>query len=148
MVNSQQDLASRVDLLRQSYAEVGGPSPDQWAHILSIPADRPVSLVNLFAFRDVADYGDSSEAPVTGQEAFNRYAAVSAPTLDRVGGRFVHFGSHHGNLVGDDEAWDLVVVGEYPGVDALLALHEDPAYRDAYVHRVAACSRQRVLISA
>jgi len=147
-MSSQQEVASRVDLLRHSYAEIGGPTPGQWERLLSIPLDRPVSLVNLFAFRAVADYGDSPEAPATGQDAFNRYAAVSGPTLDRVGGRFVHIGSHHGNLVGDDERWDLIVVGEYPSLDALLALHEDPAYKDAYLHRVAACARQRVLISA
>jgi uncharacterized protein (DUF1330 family) len=144
----QRDVASRIDRLRQSYAAIGGPAPDQWASLLSLPVDRPVTLVNLFAFRDVADYGNSAASPETGQDAFNKYAAVSSPTLDGVGGRFVHFGGHHGNLVGDDESWDIVVVGEYPNVDALLALHEDPAYQDAYRHRVAACARQRVLISA
>jgi uncharacterized protein (DUF1330 family) len=147
-MSSQRDVASRIDRLRQSYAEIGGPTPDQWDSLLSLPVDRPITLVNLFAFRDVADYGDSAASPETGQDAFNKYAAVSAPTLDGVGGRFVHFGRHHGNLVGDDESWDLVVVGEYPNLDALLALHEDPAYQDAYRHRVAACARQRVLISA
>ena len=147
-MSSQHDLASRIDKLRQAYAEIGGPAPDQWESLLSLPVDRPVTLVNLFAFRDVADYGDSAEAPVTGQDAFNKYAAVSSPTLDGVGGKFTHFGSHHGTLVGDDEPWDLVVVGEYPNLDALLALHEDPDYQDAYRHRVAACTRQRVLISA
>ena len=147
-MSSPQDVTDRVDLLRQSYAEIGGPASGQWERLLSIPADRPVTLVNLFAFRDIADYGDSPEPPVTGQDAFNRYAAVSAPALDGVGGRFVHFGSHRGTLVGDDETWDLVVVGEYPSLDALLALHEDPAYQDAYRHRVAACARQQVLISA
>jgi len=141
-------LANRVDLLRQSYADIGGPAPEQWDHLLSIPVDRAVSLVNLFAFRATADYGDAAGSPVSGREAFDRYAAVSAPALDAVGGRFVHFGSHQGNLVGDEETWDLVVVGEYPNVEALVALHEDPAYRDAYRHRVAACAAQRVLISA
>jgi uncharacterized protein (DUF1330 family) len=147
-MSSHHDLAERVDILRQQYATIGGPGAGQWDRVLSIPADRPVTLVNLFAFRERADYGEAHGAAVTGREAFDRYAAVSAPTLDRVGGRFIHFGSHHGNLVGDDETWDLVVVGEYPSLDALLALHEDPVYQRAYSHRVAACARQRVLVSA
>jgi uncharacterized protein (DUF1330 family) len=146
-VSTQPSLAQRINLLRQSYAEVGGPGPSQWDHLLVVPEDQPVALVNLFAFRELAEYGDSPEPPVAGQEAFNRYAAVSAPALDAVGGRFVHFGSHRGNLVGEEETWDLVVVGEYPSVEALVALHEDPAYREAYRHRVAACAAQRVLIS-
>lgn len=138
----------RVDALRRSYAEIGGPTPEQWDRLLSVPSDRPLSLVNLIAFREVADYGDTREQSISGSEAFGRYASVSMPALDAVGGRFVHFGSHAGNLVGPDETWDLVVVGEYPSLDALLALYEDPAYRDAYRHRVAACAEQRVLISA
>jgi uncharacterized protein (DUF1330 family) len=147
-MSSHPSLADRVDLLRQSYVDIGGPTPDQWSRLLSIPADSPVSLVNLFSFREIAEYdGDAREHAVQGREAFDRYAAVSAPALDAVGGRFVHFGSHHGNLVGDEESWDLVVVGEYPNVEALVALHENPAYRDAYRHRIAACAAQRVLIS-
>lgn len=147
-MDTDHDLAARVDRLRQSYADIGGPTANQWTRLLSVPVDRAITLVNLFAFRDTADYGNSPEPSVTGQDAFGKYAAVSGPALDRVGGRFVHFGGYQGTLVGDDEAWDLVVVGEYPNLDALLALHEDTAYRDAYRHRVAACLRQRVLVSA
>lgn len=145
---TEHPLSDRVERLRQQYASIGGPGPAQWDHLLAVPAGQPVSLVNLFAFHELAEYADTDVAPTTGRDAFNAYAAVSAPALDRVGGRFVHFGTHRGNLVGDDEAWDLLVVGEYPDVDAVLALHEDPAYQAAYVHRVAACARQRVLISA
>ncbi|WP_436699251.1 DUF1330 domain-containing protein [Nocardioides sp. BYT-33-1] len=147
-MSRQPALADRLDLLREAYAATGGPSPEQWRSLLSVPLDRPVTLVNLFALRDVADYGGASHPPATGQEAFGRYAAVSAPALQRVGGRFLHLGAHHGNLVGDSGTWDLVVVGEYPDVEALVALHEDPDYRVAYEHRVAACARQEVLISA
>lgn len=143
----RQNLAGRVDLLRQSYGDTGGPAPEQWDHLLAVPAGGPVSLVNLFAFREIAEYGGPGDSSVSGREAFDRYAAVSAPALGAVGGRFLHFGTHRGNLVGDEETWDLVVVGEYPNVEAVVALHEDPAYRDAYRHRVAACAAQRVLIS-
>lgn len=145
---SEHDLSGRVERLRQQYASIGGPAAAQWDHVLSVPEGQPVSLVNLFAFHEVAEYDDPAVSPTTGRAAFDAYAAVSAPALERVGGRFVHFGTHRGNLVGDDEAWDLVVVGEYPDVEAVLALHEDPAYQAAYVHRVAACARQRVLVSS
>lgn len=143
-MTADQTVSARIDSLREAYASVGGPSPDQWDRLRSVPTEGPVTLVNLFAFREVADYADEQ---VSGQDAFGRYAAVSGPALVAVGGRFVHFGSHRGNLVGADETWDLVVVGEYPSLDALLALHENADYREAYRHRVAACADQRVLIS-
>ncbi len=139
----------RVRQLSESFADDGAPTADQWRRLQSTPTDRPVVLINLFSFRDQADYGDDASGPGgTGQDAFGRYSAVSAPALESVGGRFVHFGHHQTNLVGDDQTWDLVVIGEYPNLDALVALYEDPAYRDAYRHRVAACDRQLVMVSA
>lgn len=134
------DLARRIDGIRASYQGT-------WDHLRSIRPDRAVTLINLFAFRDVAEYDDTTAPPVSGRDAFDLYAAVSGPALEGVGGRFVHVGSHRGNVVGDDEKWDLVVIGEYPDLDALLRLHENPAYREAYRHRNAACARQRVLVS-
>jgi uncharacterized protein (DUF1330 family) len=49
--------------------------------------------------------------------------------------------------MGDDEDWDLVAIASYPNRQALVALHEDAAYRDAWSHRVAAVERQRVVIA-
>ena len=77
-MSSQPDVAMRVDQLRASYAGIGGPAAGQWDRLLAVPADRPLSLVNLFAFREVAAYEDPAEAAVTGRAAFDRYAAVSA----------------------------------------------------------------------
>lgn len=147
-MSSERDLVARVDLLRRSYEVIGGPSKDHWERVLSLRVDQPLSLINLFAFRDVAEYGDPDEPEVPGRQAFDRYAAVSAPTLASVGGRFVHFGNYRGSLVGDQQPWDLIVIGEYPSVEALVALHENPDYRASYRHRVAACTRQQVLISS
>lgn len=77
-----------------------------------------------------------------------RYAAVSGPTLEKVGGRFLLSGPFETTLIGDDEDWDLVAIGSYPSREALLALFDDGAYRDAWGHRVAAVERQRVVVAA
>lgn len=125
------------------------PTPLQWARILDAPADDPVTLINFFKFRDVAAYGadrPEPDGPLTGQEAFAHYAAVSMPTMERVGGRFLLVGPYKGMFLGEEEDWDLIAIGSYPTAEACLALYADEAYRAAFRHRTAACLRQKVLI--
>lgn len=84
---------------------------------------------------------------VSGEEAFNRYASVSVPTLERVGGHFLHVGPFAGQFIGEDEDWDIIAIGSYPGRQALVDLYSDEGYRSVFVHRIAACARQKVLMA-
>tara|TARA_R110000868_G_scaffold194713_1_gene440338 strand:- start:128 stop:586 length:459 start_codon:yes stop_codon:yes gene_type:complete len=137
----------------ESYGRGGdgnSPTADQWARILERPVTDPLTLINFFKFRTRADYGDAvdTDTSVTGAEAFNRYANVSIPTMERVGGQFLHVGPFAGSFIGADEDWDLVAIGAYPNLEALNALYSDAGYRAAFIHRSAACERQKVLICA
>ncbi len=110
-----------------------------------------MTLINFFKLRAEADYSSdppAPEQPGSGLDALLRYAAVSAPTLEAVGGSFLLNAGYAGTLIGDDEDWDLVAVGTYPNRRALLALFENDAYRAAFRHRVAAVDKQKVLVAA
>lgn len=123
------------------------PREDAWHALARCASDQPVTLVNFFKIRDQAVYPPGHEAAtraVTGQQAFDCYAEVSMPNLQQVGGRFLLVAPFGGGFIGAAEDWDLVAVGTYPGPEAILALFELDAYRNAYVHRVAACADQRV----
>lgn len=109
--------------------------------------EGPVVLVNLFALREQAEYEDGGDEPCSGVEAMLRYSAVSGGRLAAVGGRFLHQGFGGRALWGEDEHWDLVVVGHYPSGAAVLDLFKDPEYLDAYRHRRAAVRDQRIIIS-
>ena len=144
------------------------PTESQWKRIADFPPDKPFALINFFRFRSTALYSDrvgaSSEGshagaspatgnatnrtPLTGREAFDLYANVSVPTMERVGGQFLHVGPALGSLLGEEERWDLVAIGRYPDLEAFLGLYGDPDYRRAFLHRKAACARQRVYITA
>ncbi len=126
------------------------PTADQWARILERPVTEPLTLINFFKFRTRANYGSGVEpdTSVTGAEAFNRYASVSIPTMERIGGRFLHVGPFAGSFIGADEDWDLLAIGAYPNLEALNALYSDAGYRAAFIHRSAACERQKVLVCA
>ncbi len=143
----EQIVAARAAELMQWYGAGTGPTAAQWRRVLDGPGGSPVTLINFFKLRPMAAYA-AGGTPVSGFEAMMRYAAVSGPTLEKVGGRFLLSGPFETTLIGEDEDWDLVAIGAYPTRDALLALFDDAAYRDAWMHRVAAVERQRVLIAA
>lgn len=144
----EHEVERRVAELTRWYGEGTGPRAAQWRRVLAGPAGTPITLVNLFKLRAVARYagGDATEA--SGMEAMMRYAAVSGPTLEKVGGRFLLTGAFESTLIGEEEDWDLVAIGAYPDRAALLALFDDVAYRTAWAHRAAAVDRQRVLVAA
>lgn len=145
-IESNSDIKERLDRLTGWYgdgADGSAPTRNQWQALLERPAAAPITIVNFFKLRDRAAYGKGAET-VSGREAFDRYAAVSGPALEKAGGRFLVLASFEATFMGADEDWDLVVVGSYPDSEALLALHEDPDYRAVYLHRTAALERQKV----
>ena len=143
----ERTVAARAAELTQWYGVAAGPTLTQWRRVLERPEGSPVTVINFFKLRPRAEYAAGGD-PVSGLEAMMRYAAVSGPTLEKVGGRFLLTGPFETTLIGDDEDWDLVAIGAYPSRAALLALFDDVAYRDAWAHRVAAVERQRVVIAA
>ena len=127
------------------------PTKEQWKHILTLPPANPLKLVNFFKLSAEADYARSPSdagAVVSGMEAFNKYAAVSMPAMDKSGGSFLHVGPYGGMFLGDSENWDIIAIGAFPNLDAFLGLYTDQDYRNCFTHRVAACERQKVMICA
>jgi len=143
------DFSTRVAAIITSYGEgvkAGMPDRDIWTRLESA-SGQPVTLVNFFKLRAEAVYSPDfpgGDANVDGQTAFNRYAAVSMPTLVKVGGQFLAAAPFGGTFVGESEDWDIVAIGTYPDAEALLSLYETPEYQQAYAHRNAACITQRV----
>jgi uncharacterized protein (DUF1330 family) len=130
-------------------AEGNAPTRSQWRALLQRPQDQPVSLINFFKMRAEAVYPtDSPHNAATGEQAFQRYAEVSVPTVEKVGGRFLLLAPFEFGFMGPEEDWDLVAIGSYPNATVLLALLEDADYRAAYPHRSAALERQKVLACA
>jgi uncharacterized protein (DUF1330 family) len=148
------DLDARLGRLVGWYGDGldgAAPTPTQWRRLLEHPAGAPITLINLFRIAATAGYPDGHALASTGssgQEAFARYSEVSVPAVDRVGARFLLLGPAAGTFIGPEDDWDLIAVGTYPDADAALALYEDADYREAFVHRAAACERQRVLLCA
>ncbi len=70
--------------------------------------ETPVVMLNLLAFK-----------PDGGRERYEEYGEGVAPLLEKAGGRIVFLGEPSPALLGG-EAWDLVVLVEYPSRQAFL----------------------------
>ncbi len=169
-----EDRVARLVAWYGDGADGASPTADQWRRIVGRPAESPVTLINFFKLRDQALYRDEALAPAaaeggqteggqtesgqtesgqleggqmeSGKAAFDRYAAVSIPTMEKIGGRFLLVAPFEAGFVGAEEDWDIVAIGSFTGKEVLLSLWEDADYHAAYPHRTAACARQKVVI--
>jgi len=126
------------------------PTQEQGAAYFGKPPAGPVVMLNLLRFREVADYSKSPElapdAPISGREAYERYAVHTIPFLTEAGGEllFQAEGGHH--LIGPtDERWDMVLLVRYPSAQVFLTFASNAAYLAGLGHRTAALEDSRLL---
>lgn len=149
MTMTKLSLTDRIESILAIWGTEGSglPGEDAWKALAQCPDNQPVTLVNFFKMRNSASYPTgfaTAEGNISGEDAFQRYAAVSMPSLEKVGGKFLLVAPFGKTFIGTAEEWDLVAIGSYPNPSALLSLFELEAYRKAYTHRIAACSDQKV----
>ncbi len=151
-MNGNENIEKRLENLMSNYgdgSDGSSPTAEQWKALLKFPKDKPVTLVNFFKLRAVAEYGQGNreENNASGVEVFQKYSVMAAPFVAKAGGEFIYAGPVTGGFIGSDFDWTLVVIGAYPSPDSALALFEDPRYIETYVHRRAACERQYILVT-
>ncbi len=79
--------------------------------------------MNLLKFKPKADYGDGSDAHLTGAEAYGRYGAAVSQLVVGLGGKIVFSGPVTGLLLGTvDPLWDAVAAVQYPSLAAFKAM--------------------------
>ena len=108
------------------------PTGDQLAAFAQAPIDGPIFMVNLLRFRQ--DGGAASYA---------RYAEEVAPMLKQVGGRVVFHAGGRATVIGDD-AWDQVLVVQYPSRDKFLEMIQSERYQSIAKYRADALLDSRL----
>ena len=132
-----------------NYYTTGNNSPTdhQFLNLINGDLNTPLTVVNFFKFRKVADASLINDEPMTGFDAFTKYAETSVPKVAKVGGRFLLRGSVEGSLIGNDTPkWDIIAIGEYPKRECFIHLLEDAEYRTAFQYRQAAIAVQNVFL--
>lgn len=125
------------------------PTRAQFDAFKGLDRDRPIEMLNLVAFCDLANYpGDHALARdgLTGAQAYGLYGKHAAPVLARVGGSILWRGGFESTLIGpQDTAWDAMFIARYPTAHAFLAMVSDPEYQRAVIHRQAAVKTSRLI---
>lgn len=115
----------------------------------TIPAETPVTSLNLLRFREQAAYPEGSGfEPCTGREAYQRYLDIVQVRVARAGGHVQWTTDVLARLTGpEDEEWDAIVAVCYPSFQAFLSmLSITPDQQDGPVHRTAALQDSRTLL--
>ena len=100
-------------------------------------------MLNLLKFRAKAEYPDSRESSLTGQEAYGLYGARVAELVADLGGRIVYAGPVAGLMIGEvEDLWDAVGLVEYPSSDAMMRMISSAEYQEIAVHRIAGLEGQ------
>ena len=102
------------------------PTKASGARFFADPPDGPVVMLNLLRFRDVADYAAhpelAPETPISGAEAYQRYAAHALPFVEAAGGELLYSGRGGPYLIGpEDGRWDLVLLVKHQSAQAFLS---------------------------
>jgi len=108
------------------------PAAEQMQAFASAPIEGPILMVNLLRFKAEG-----------GREEYQRYAELVGPHLARVGGRVVFHASGKATVIGDD-AWDEVLIVEYPSRQAFLDMVGSEDYLAAAAHRTRALDDSRL----
>jgi len=109
--------------------------------------DGPIVMLNLLRYRERAAYPAGFDAePCSGREAYGRYAAVALGKVAEVHGRILWSGAARACVIAPaGEAWDDVVLVEYPSRRAFLTMVGQPDYLAAAPHRTAALADSRLV---
>ncbi len=105
--------------------------------------DKPIFMVNLLKFKDVAEYEDGRETSLTGREAYNIYGQAVGKLLPDYGGQMVFIADTTFLSLGQvEELWDEVAIVSYPNRGALLNMSMSEEWQKASVHRTAGLKGQ------
>lgn len=110
----------------------------------------PIVMLNLLRFRNVADYSASPElapdAPISGEQAFQRYIDHTTPFLAASGGAIRFLGKGGSWLIGPEgEAWDMAMLIEQESVASFIGWNSHEDYLKGIGHRTAALLDSRLL---
>ena len=125
------------------------PTAQQLQQFRDADQDVPINMVNLLKFRDRAIYAQGeaeSKEALSGEQAYQKYAAVARQKIARNGGSIDFLAPNEQCFVGGTEDdWDLVVIVRYPNRAAYLRGFDSAEYQEAIRHRIAGLEKRMLL---
>lgn len=125
------------------------PSREGWQAFKDLPRDRPIHMLNLIKFRDLADYppGHPNHGKgLTGREAYAIYAEGFQRLVADDGAAMVWKTQMECVVTGPPGEWDEAFVMGYPNSGAFMKMVKNEEYiRDVVPHRTAAVADSRLI---
>ena len=125
------------------------PTRENWQRFKDLPRDRPIHMLNLIKFRDLADYPEGHPnhgKGLTGREAYAIYAEGFQRLVAGDGAAMVWNAPLECVVTGPDGEWDEAFVMGYPDSGTFMAMVKNEEYvRDVVPHRTAAVADSRLI---
>ena len=122
------------------------PRQDQLTGLLELGGDKPIQMLNLLKFHDVAQYDDPAEPKISGREAYMRYGAPMSALVSSKGGRIIFSSKIDHLVIGEvGELWDVAAIMEYPSRAAFVEIATSPEVAAMGVHRKAGLKGQLLI---
>ncbi len=125
------------------------PGREGWQAFKDLPRDRPIHMLNLIRFRELADYPEGHPMHgkgLTGAEAYAIYEQRFQELVADDGAAMVWEGPLECVVTGPAGEWDKAFVMGYPHAGVFMAMVKNEAYvRDALPHRTAAVADSRLI---
>lgn len=125
------------------------PDRENWQRFKDLPRDRPIHMLNLIRFRDMADYPEGHPnhgKGLTGREAYAIYAEGFQRLVAGDGAAMVWSAPLECVVTGPEGEWDEAFVMGYPDSGTFMAMVKNEEYvRDIVPHRTAAVADSRLI---
>lgn len=125
------------------------PSRENWQAFKDLPRDRPIHMLNLIKFRDLAEYPEGHPnhgKGLTGREAYAIYYEGFQRVVAQDGAAMVWEAPIECVVTGPAGEWDEAFVMGYPNSAVFMAMVKNEEYvRDVVPHRTAAVADSRLI---
>ena len=125
------------------------PSRENWQRFKDLPRDRPIHMLNLIKFRDLAEYPEGHPnhgKGLTGREAYDIYRAGFQRVVANDGAAMVWEAPMECVVTGPEGEWDEAFVMGYPDSATFMKMVRNEEYiRDVVPHRTAAVADSRLI---
>ena len=125
------------------------PSRENWQAFKDLPRDRPIHMLNLIKFRDLAEYPEGHPnhgKGLTGREAYEIYKEGFQRVVANDGAAMVWEAPIECVVTGPADEWDEAFVMGYPNSALFMAMVKNEEYvRDIVPHRTAAVADSRLI---
>ena len=125
------------------------PDRDNWQRFKDLPRDRPIQMLNLIKFRDLAEYPEGHPnhgKGLTGREAYAIYKEGFQRVVANDGAAMIWAPPMECVVTGPQGEWDEVFVMGYPDSATFMKMVRNEEYiRDVVPHRTAAVADSRLI---